>query len=209
MLANSLLPPILNFFFDPDFLIYLLKKLIAKFKKARGTITQEEFNKAYEYPEIDMIERYSSVYLILLLGFTFSPVLPHVALIGIVGLILMYVSDKYIITKRTSILTELSGDLFFFMTCHFDYLLLVFCLSDYLWDKFYIEGSNGYEKSVGLKLTIPIILILYKVLPIATIIREAYNFKKVKNSSITYREMQAQFGEEKNYENDNPTVYLH
>lgn len=209
MIANSFLPAIVNFFVDPDYLVYLLKKVIARWKKLRGTINQENFNKAYEYPELDLIDRYSSSYLILLLGFTFAPALPHCVLIGFVGLLLMYLCDKFVITRRTSILTDISGELSFSMSVQLDILIIVYAISDSLWDNFYIEGVKGYSKNPVLKLIMPLVLVFYVIFPTHWIIRQINNFTKVKKSNTSYIEMQTSFGEEKDYERDNPSSYLH
>lgn len=167
MIGESLIDPFISLLVDIDYYAYLIGRNSALKKMETNEITQEELNSAFEFPEFSFLASYSNAFVLLLLSFTFAPVIPHVTLFAMVGLFNLYITDKYLITRRTSFFKDLSGQLSFKMISNMGILLIVYVISDYVWDNFYVDpmtdGDHRHKPAVTA--TLLIICIIYFAFP--------------------------------------------
>jgi len=205
MIATSFATPFINLLFDPDYLLYKAKSIYGTYLAKSKRITQEELNIMFEYPELDLPDRYSAIFVVLLLSSLYTTALPICSLIGIAALSLNYIFEKYIIAKRTSIAKDLSGELSFKMTQSYSYCVLLFTISDYVWDKAFLEKE---QTTAALWLTYIgfIVVILYFVFPFEWLVRELTKLKKDKVSSVRYSEIKFKFNND--YDKKNPISYV-
>lgn len=170
MIGEAIVDPILSILLDIDFIIMAIGRFTATKKCEKGDITQKELNAAYEYPEFSFVSCYAHAYVLLLLSFTFAPVLPHVTIIAMIGMINVYIFNKYLITNRSSFFKDMSSDLSFHMIKNLNILMIVYFLSDYIWDKFYVDNRVGYESNAWVTFATLLVLVIYFFLPIHWIV---------------------------------------
>mmetsp|Transcript_33742 Transcript_33742/g.30587 ORF Transcript_33742/g.30587 Transcript_33742/m.30587 type:complete len:246 (-) Transcript_33742:258-995(-) len=210
MIGESLIDPFVNILLDIDYYIYLIGRSSAVKAAENGEIGQRELNAAYEFPEFSYVAAYSNAFVLLLLSFTFSPVIPHCTLISIIGLCNLYITDKYIITRRSSHYKDLSGELSFKMISNMEILIIVYVISDYVWDIFYVDERTLVDNAQRGWVTAIILLIciIYFFFPFHWLVKEATSSNKVKKSSKTYDDLEQSITSEQNYEKQNPVYNL-
>lgn len=94
----------LTYIFSPIYIFKVLKRRKVKSLARNGIIgtTQEEANKLWENPEVDMAQRYANILKTLIISFIFAPLFPLGLLIGAVSVTIQYWTDKILLLRRHS-----------------------------------------------------------------------------------------------------------
>ena len=207
VIANSILPAFINLFVDPDMLLYIFQRWYGTRLAKKRKITQEQLNHMFEYPELDYIDRYSTIYLILILCSVFTPVVPVCPLIGAFGITLVLLVDKFVITRRTTISKDLGGELSYVMTLRYDLCIILFAISKYLWEILYMKPySTVYNESGILQIATIILLVIYIIFPMRLFFKGLINFNKLKRSNTKYVELKKTLMND--YDQKNPVSYI-
>jgi len=191
VIANSIFPACIYLFMDPSMMRYYIQRLHGTWLAKKRKIKQEQLNQLFEYPELPYMDRYSTVYLILLLCSVFTPIVPICPLIGAFGITLLLLVDRYIITRRTTLSKDLSGELSYVMTVRYDLCIILFVISKYLWEFLYMEPySRDYHENGVLELSTLTFLAIYIIFPMRPFFRGLIKSKKFKRSTTKYSDLE-------------------
>ena len=130
LLGNLFVGPAANFF-NPDWLLKLLKRHLIKKQGKNCKLTQKEANEAFEGDEFDMAERYSVQVRTMMISIFFMPMIPASSLMGVFAVFLTYWVDKYLIVKRQSIPSATSPTIAFNMFHFFDLTLMIYAVRNF------------------------------------------------------------------------------
>ncbi len=100
-ISNAVSVPLLKFL-DPSFIGKAFKQVEMESNLTDDFMTQQQLNELYEYSQFDVSERYSSTIRVLLMTALFAPLIPICVPINLLGLILKYWIDKWLLLRRNS-----------------------------------------------------------------------------------------------------------
>lgn len=90
---------------------YLFKIYQRSRKYGKNGLTQKEANEIMEDPEYDLGKRYAEVIKMMWISFLYMTLIPIGSVISCVGLGLYYWVDKYNLLRRSTIRSNVSGDM--------------------------------------------------------------------------------------------------
>jgi hypothetical protein len=119
-IMNSLFVPFI-WMINPWHLALLFRR---RLNKGRKDLTQKEANKLMENVQYNMGKRYAEVVEIMWFTFLYSSLIPLGTFLSTIGLCLYYWADKYNLLRRSSISSNIAGELSIFAMKLLDFTLL-------------------------------------------------------------------------------------
>lgn len=138
--------------------------------------------------QYNMGKRYAEIIEIMWFTFLYSSLIPFGALLSAIGLALYYWVDKYNLLRRSSVNSNIAGELSLFSMKLLDFTLLCKPLGEIIFDT---QIRNTYAISSVIMCAIAII---YLILPVDSIL-EFFHPEKFKTEEKTYEEVQSHFKE--------------
>lgn len=102
MLTSNLVFPLINHLFNPFYFLKLYKRYMLKKNLANSKLTQQEANDLFEGTLFSLPFQFAAIHKGIFTAFWFYPVLPISPLYVVLGLILRYGVQKYLILRRYS-----------------------------------------------------------------------------------------------------------
>jgi len=112
-ITNGILSPFIGLF-DPYYFYRRLKQYRLERNEDRGitnNLTQSQANTLYEGSLLDMPKKYAEIIKIMLLASFYAPALPFSIIFTIIGLVLWFWIDKYVMLSRMGLPKSISKDL--------------------------------------------------------------------------------------------------
>jgi hypothetical protein len=140
-ITNAFLTPILSYF-DPLYLYKLYERRKAVNKGENTPMTQREAHNLFEEPELDLAVKNALLVKTMLLTAFFAPAVPFALIFAILGLILNYWVDKYLLLRRNIYPIALQNELCVNMIENIEWMGLMFGLGNILFI-LGLENSQG------------------------------------------------------------------
>ncbi len=127
---NALFVPLI-WLINPWQIGVLIKR---KWYYGRKDLTQKEANKIMENMQYNMGKRYAEIIEIMWFTFLYASLIPFGACLSVIGLSLYYWVDKYNLLRRSSVNSNVAGELSLFSMKLLDFTLLCKSLGEMLFD---------------------------------------------------------------------------
>ena len=184
LLVNAILTPILwtiNFsFIYKKFKIFLIERK-KKLKNYSHGKTQRELNELYEFPSMNIAEKYSYIYKTILITFFYMPIFPFGTIISLFGLFFGYFLEKYNFCYRYQRPEMINDQLCKGYIDYFIFALFLIGIGDYIFNK------DIYETRLWPLLNITIFGIL-TIMPYKHIIKYFIKYNKYLKESNIHKE---------------------
>jgi len=148
-ITNAFLTPALSYF-DPMYFwkVHQRRKAIKLGENTK--MTQKQANELFEEPELDLAVKNALLVKTMLMTAFFAPAVPFALIFGILGLVVAYWVDKYLLLRRNALPIALQNELCVNMIENIEWMGLMFGLGNLLF-------ICGLENSAGTD--------VYEVLP--------------------------------------------
>ena len=194
VISVSFVSPILSFFNFG----YLLKRFSMWRELRKGIeskLTQRQANDLFEGPALDIATTYAQSGLIFLLVSFYTPIVPILPFIAIVGVFFQYWIEKYLLLRRYSIPEAMGSTMAKFYASLIPYGMLLYAISNYIFLNDLSDGENTHGQwSLWF-------MIAYIVLPVRIILNL---FTDNIDRSDEYAYSKEQFNFFQDYDRSNP-----
>ncbi|CAD8132365.1 unnamed protein product [Paramecium octaurelia] len=144
-ISNAVIPPIIQVLDIPA----VLKSIKQYYYKKYGVLTQQELNELLEYPEHKIEEGYAEVLKTMNVTFFVGPLVPLGYIFSIVGLILFYWSEKYLLLRSKTVKHTPSFQLSSRMTDSLQLIPIIHVFSTSAF-KYFIQNNLSLISVIGL-----------------------------------------------------------
>lgn len=179
---NALFVPFI-WLINPWQIIVLIKR---KLNYGRKDLTQKEANKIMENMQYNMGKRYAEIIEIMWFTFLYASLIPFGACLSAIGLCLYYWVDKYNLLRRSSVNSNIAGELSLFSMKLLDFTLLCKPLGELLFD---FQIRDSYCKS---SIVMAAIGFAYLVAPVDRLL-DLMHPEKFKAEEKAYEDVQSNF----------------
>lgn len=179
---NALFVPFI-WLINPWQLTVLIKR---RFNYGRKDLTQKEANKIMENVQYNMGKRYAEIIEIMWFTFLYSSLIPIGACLSVLGLCLYYWIDKYNLLRRSSVNSNIAGELSLFSMKLLDFTLLCKPIGEIIFDS---QIRDSYCVS---SIIMSGVALLYLVAPLDTILEKVHP-EKFKTEEKAYEDVQSNF----------------
>ena len=147
-----------------------------------SVLTQEQANTLMEYPNYNLAKGYGEALQMIFQGAFLAPVLPISLLYSIIGMIIFYWTEKYILLKKRSAKHHISYELTVEMVELLEMTILIFASSSFFF-RYLFEGTFSY-----INLMLLVIGIIYSALPMENIVNHYFSHQQSQDEVTTYKE---------------------
>jgi hypothetical protein len=179
---NALFVPFI-WLINPWQLGVLIKR---KFNYGRKDLTQKEANKIMENMQYNMGKRYAEIIEIMWFTYLYTSLIPVGACLSVIGMCLYYWVDKYNLLRRSSVNSNIAGELSLFSMKLLDFTLFCKPIGEILFDS-QIRSSYCISSVV-----MAILALGYLAMPMDTIL-EFFHPEKFKTEEKAYEDVQSNF----------------
>jgi hypothetical protein len=127
LISNALVQPLLK--------IFNVQHLVKYIQRRRApndpTLTQSEANEIFEEPFVDMAKCYACLMKTFIVTVIYAPILPFGVVVSVVGVFLMYWTDKYMLLRRHARPNRMSCELSTLMTGYLPFTIFLYSVSNY------------------------------------------------------------------------------
>ena len=206
LISNMLMMFLVNAFVTPIMwtmnFTYFLKKFqicLIEYRKdpdSKHNMTQRELNDLYELPSMSISYKYSYLAKTLLMTFLYIPIFPLGIIISLCGFILGYLLEKFNFAYMYKRPEMLNHKLCVFYVNHFDVIIFVFAIGDYIFMR------DTYENE-----TIPLVKIIlfgiFTIIPYSKLLK--LDFIGIQESILNNEKFEDKyFSFASDYERSNP-----
>jgi hypothetical protein len=177
---------------------YLLKKIKICLEKRKGVnskLTQRQANELFEGPKVDMAMLYSRTGMLYLLICFYTPMIPGIAMIGVLGIFLQYWVEKYLLLRRHKVPEAMGSAMAKFYSSLIPMGMVLYAIGNYVFVLKLSDDKNG-DGQWALWF-----MIAYYVLPIGFILN-IFTVRAKRDKSLKYEN--AMFTFVQDYDRENP-----
>ena len=91
-------------------------------------------NKAFEYPEYSISDKYSDIINTMWVTFLYAPLIPIVLPFSLVYIILTYYIEKYTIMRRSTVKDVLSRNISIEMIEYLEFIIIFYSIGNFLFE---------------------------------------------------------------------------
>ena len=117
------------------FKIFLLERNVIRNNEGEIGLTQKELNDLYELPEMDIDQKYSHIFKMLLMSFFYIPIFPLGLIISFFGFLFVYWLEKFNFANIYQKPEMLNRHIAEFYVCYFIVVFFAYGVGDYIFIK--------------------------------------------------------------------------
>jgi len=207
IILNAIYAPLLSYF-SVEYFYTLCRRKYALWKGPKAIMTQAEANTLFEAPHHHMPYKYSNLIKTMLLTSFYAPAMPIAILISIIGLVVTYWVDKYLLLRRNSFPVPLNNQLSDSMLEYLEWMAFTFSAGNVLFTYTLVnsEGEKVYtgfhEVAVWFTMGISVI---YALMPMDIFNETWFPIQKKKDKNLAMKSFdEARLGFHTDYDVQNP-----
>lgn len=107
-------------------------------------LTQKQANKLFQGPQMDIATTYAQTGLLFLLVCFYTPIIPILPIIALVGVFIQYWVEKYLLLRRYSVPEAMGATMAKFYASLIPYGMLLYAISNYIFLKDLSDDKNTH-----------------------------------------------------------------